>query len=81
MAVAEVNVCNWEERNLGESAGRNNTTHCKPRFPNLILFVPDYKSNLLREKAHLSPQPKVIDLDKGSRPATPCWLFLKAREN
>ncbi|XP_075906267.1 matrix remodeling-associated protein 8-like isoform X2 [Nelusetta ayraudi] len=40
MAVAEVNVCSWEERNL------------------------DYKSNLLREKAHMSPQPKVIDLDK-----------------
>lgn len=40
MAVAEVNVCSWEERDL------------------------DYKSNLLREKAHMSPQPKVIDLDK-----------------
>lgn len=32
-----------------------------------VVCVSDYKSNLLREKAHMSPQPKVIDLDKGSQ--------------
>lgn len=45
------------------------------RKKSYVVCVSDYKSNLLREKAHMSPQPKVIDLDRGSRRASPCWFL------
>lgn len=33
---------------------------------NLSSVVLDFKNNLLKEKAHMNPPPKVIDLDKGN---------------
>lgn len=45
--------------------------HCGFNFTVCGVF-PDYKNNLLKEKAHLSSPPKVIDLDKGNSYLSAC---------
>lgn len=45
--------------------------HCGFKFTVRGVF-PDYKNNLLKEKAHLSSPPKVIDLDKGNSYLSAC---------
>lgn len=45
--------------------------HCSFKFTVCGVF-PDYKNNLLKEKAHLSSPPKVIDLDKGNSYLSAC---------
>lgn len=70
MDSAEVTVSSLEDRNIGEEQV---PLRDKDRFvpttalnPTVWCVFPDYKNNLLKEKARLSSPPKVIDLDRGN---------------